>query len=285
MKILRTVAELRAWRRGLPAGETVGFVPTMGALHEGHLSLVALSRAQTTRTVMSIFVNPTQFGPKEDFSRYPRPVEQDLELAGTAKVDAVFLPEVAEIYPAGASTFVVEEEVSLPLCGEFRPGHFRGVATVVLKLFNLVEPTRAYFGQKDAQQLAVIERMVRDLHVPVVIVRGETLRERDGLAMSSRNRYLSADDRERAALIFRSLKAAADLFAAGERDVTRLTQAGRSILEAESAFRIQYWEIRNLASLQSIDVVPESGALIAVAAYLGPDSQPTRLIDNWILKD
>ncbi|MCW2883114.1 MAG: Pantothenate synthetase, partial [Sphaerisporangium sp.] len=262
----------------LPHEASVGLVPTMGALHAGHISLVSLSRTQCDVTIASIFVNPLQFGPNEDLAKYPRPLENDLALLA-AGADAVFLPSVEELYPAGASTYVVEESVSLPLCGAFRPGHFRGVATIVLKLFNLVQPTRAFFGQKDAQQCAVIERMVRDLDVPVEIVRGAIIREADGLAMSSRNVYLSPEERRLAPLIRHSILAAVDAYAAGERNAATLVAKGRPLLEGDPAFTVQYWEVRDPQSLEALATIGERGALIAVAAYLGK----TRLIDNQLL--
>lgn len=278
--ILRTVEELRAWRKSLAPGETLGFVPTMGALHEGHLSLARLSMGRCSKTLVSIFVNPLQFGPKEDLARYPRPFERDCELLGGIGVDAVFSPSVATMYPEGASTTVVEDTVSHPLCGAMRPGHFLGVTTVVLKLFNLVQPDVAFFGQKDAQQCAVIERMVRDLDLPVEIIRGEIVREPDGLAMSSRNVYLSPEEREKAPLIYRSLKAAAAAYERGERDACRLEELGREALELDPSFNVQYWEVRHPRTLEKLETVGPDGALLAVAAVLGT----TRLIDNWILK-
>ncbi|UXN74164.1 pantoate--beta-alanine ligase [Devosia sp. A8/3-2] len=195
--ILRTIAEVRARRDSLPSTQTLGFVPTMGALHAGHISLMELARRHADRTIASIFVNPLQFGPNEDLSKYPRPIEKDLALLEAAGVDAVFLPPVHELYPPDASTFVTEDSVSSHLCGAVRPGHFRGVTTVVLKLFNIVAPDLAVFGQKDAQQCGVIERMVRDLNLRVQILRGPIVREADGLALSSRNIYLEPADRRR----------------------------------------------------------------------------------------
>jgi pantoate--beta-alanine ligase len=277
--VLRSVAELRAWRRALPAGTSVGFVPTMGALHEGHMSLVRLADVRCDVTIASIFVNPLQFGPNEDLAKYPRPLDTDLALLEAEKVEALFLPPVEALYRADASTFVVEESVSGPLCGQFRPGHFRGVATVVLKLLNLVQPDVAFFGQKDAQQCAVIERMVRDLDVPVEIVRGPIVREADGLALSSRNVYLGPDERAAAPLIHRSLQAAEAAFAAGERDARRLEAIGSAVLLAEPKFRLQYWEVRRPVSLEPLERVGDDGALFAVAAYLGA----TRLIDNLVV--
>ena len=278
--ILRSVAEVRAWRKTLPAGRPVGFVPTMGALHAGHLSLMALARQRDAVTIASIFVNPLQFGPNEDLAKYPRPIEQDLALLQAAGVDALFLPGVGDLYPEGASTFVVEEQVSGPMCGALRPGHFRGVTTVVLKLFNIVQPDFAVFGQKDAQQCAVIERMVRDLCLPLEIVRGPIVREADGLALSSRNLYLDGDERAAAPRIFASLQAAQLAFEGGERNAARLAAIGRSVLAADPRFALQYWDVRDPASLAAIETVGQDGALLAVATYLGA----TRLIDNLVIR-
>lgn len=277
--ILRTVAEVRAWRRALPAGQTLGFVPTMGALHAGHISLMELAKSRAAVTIASIFVNPLQFGPNEDLAKYPRPIERDLALLEAAGVDALFLPAVTDLYPEGASTFVVEEDVSGPMCGAVRPGHFRGVTTVVLKLFNIVQPDFAVFGQKDAQQCAVIERMVRDLAVPVEIVRGPIVRETDGLALSSRNIYLTPEDRAAAPLIHASLQAAKAAFEAGQRDAGALAAIGRAVLGRDPRFALQYWDIRDPQTLAAIDTVTSGGALFAVAAYLGA----TRLIDNIVV--
>jgi pantoate--beta-alanine ligase len=277
--ILRTIGDVRAWRATLPPEQTIGFVPTMGALHAGHISLMELARQRAAVTIASIFVNPLQFGPNEDLAKYPRPIERDLALLDAAGVDAVFLPEVAELYQAGASTFVVEESVSAPLCGAVRPGHFRGVTTVVLKLFNIVQPHLAVFGQKDAQQCAVIERMVRDLAVPVEIVRGPIVREPDGLALSSRNVYLAPEDRAAAPLIFASLDAARTAFENGERDAGRLAALGRSVLAGSPRISVQYWDVRDADSLEAIDQVGSKRALLAVAALVGT----TRLIDNILL--
>ena len=278
--ILRTVAEVRAWRRALSRGQTLGFVPTMGALHAGHISLMELAKSRAAVTIASIFVNPLQFGPTEDLAKYPRPIEKDLALLEAAGVDALFLPGVADLYPEGASTFVVEESVSGPMCGAVRPGHFRGVTTVVLKLFNIVQPDLAVFGQKDAQQCAVIERMVRDLAVPAEIVRGPIVREPDGLALSSRNVYLSPEDRAAAPLIHASLQAAKAAFDAGQHDAGALAAIGRAVLGQDPRFTVQYWDVRDPQALDAIDTVPANGgALFAVAAYLGA----TRLIDNIVV--
>lgn len=277
--VLRTVAEVRAWRRSLPTGHTLGFVPTMGALHAGHITLMELAKSRATVSIASIFVNPLQFGPNEDLAKYPRPIEKDLALLKAAGVDALFLPGVADLYPEGASTFVVEDSVSTPMCGAARPGHFRGVTTVVLKLFNIVQPDLAVFGQKDAQQCAVIERMVRDLAVPVEILRGPIVREPDGLALSSRNVYLSPEDRTAAPLIRASLQAAKAAFDAGQHDAGALAAIGRAVLGQDPRFTVQYWDVRDPKSLAVIDNVGRGGALLAVAAYLGT----TRLIDNIVV--
>ena len=278
--ILRTVAEVAAWRRSLPADQTLGFVPTMGALHAGHISLMDLAKSRAAATIASIFVNPLQFGPNEDLAKYPRPIAKDLALLEVAGVDALFLPQVTDLYPEGASTFVIEEAVSGPMCGAVRPAHFRGVTTVVLKLFNIVQPDLAMFGQKDAQQCAVIERMVRDLAVPVEIVRGPIVREPDGLALSSRNVYLSPEDRATAPLIYASLQAAKVAFEGSLRDAYALEAIGRAVLDQDPRFKVQYWDIRDPQTLEAIDTVPPNGgALFAVAAHLGT----TRLIDNIVI--
>lgn len=277
--IFRDKASLKAWRAKLTDGTRLGLVPTMGALHEGHMSLMALARADADLVIASIFVNPLQFGPNEDLSRYPRPIEADIAKLEAAGVDALFLPGVEDMYPEGASTLVEETMVSGPLCGATRPGHFRGVTTVVLKLFNLVQPHVALFGQKDAQQCAVIERMVRDLDVPVEIRRGPIVREADGLALSSRNVYLSADDRAAAPLIHKSLRAVAAAHAAGEHDAEKLAQIGLAVLAQSERIKPQYWEVRDPESLGAITTVGARGALCAVAAHLGT----TRLIDNLVI--
>jgi pantoate--beta-alanine ligase len=278
--VLRSRRELRDYRASLGPGARVGFVPTMGALHEGHLSLVTQAQQECTVVITSIFVNPLQFGPNEDLSKYPRPLEKDLELLCGARAHAVFVPSVEEMYPADASTVVIEESLSQVLCGAFRPGHFRGVATVVLKLFNLVQPHVAYFGQKDAQQCSVIERMVRDLEIPVRIVRGLTSRESDGLARSSRNIYLSAEERAKAPLIYRSMEKVREALRSGEQSVFTLERIGRELLESDPAFRVQYYEVRTVGGLVRPEKVEGGEAmLVAVAAHLGT----TRLIDNLVL--
>ncbi|WP_297108018.1 pantoate--beta-alanine ligase [uncultured Devosia sp.] len=277
--ILRDKAALRTWRAKVTPETRIGFVPTMGALHEGHMSLMARAREAADLVIASIFVNPLQFGPNEDLSRYPRPIEADIDKLERAGVDALFLPSVEDMYPEGASTLVEETLVSGPLCGAMRPGHFRGVTTVVLKLFNLVQPHVAVFGQKDAQQCAVIERMVRDLDIPVEILRGPIVREPDGLALSSRNVYLSAEDRAAAPLIHKSLQTVAAAYQAGERDAEKLAQIGLDVLAQSDRIKVQYWEVRDPESLGAITQIGARGALLAVAAYLGA----TRLIDNLLL--
>jgi pantoate--beta-alanine ligase len=240
---------------------------------------MAQARSVADVVVASIFVNPLQFGPNEDLSRYPRPIEADIEKLEAAGVDALFLPSVEDMYPTGASTLVEETMVSGPLCGAMRPGHFKGVTTVVLKLFNLVQPHVAVFGQKDAQQCAVIERMVRDLDVPVEIVRGAIVREADGLALSSRNVYLAPEDRAAAPLIHQSLQTVAAAYAAGERDAEKLRSVGLKVLAQSDRIRPQYWDVRDPESLGAITTVGARGALCAVAAHLGT----TRLIDNLVI--
>src|SRR5215212_2720932 len=240
MQTFTTIAEYRAARQALGARETVGLVPTMGYLHTGHLALVAAARAANDRVVVSIFVNPTQFGPHEDFARYPRDEARDLALLDAAGVDWVFLPSVDEMYPQPYYSYVDVRTITERLEGAMRPGHFLGVATVVAKLFNIVQPTRAYFGQKDAQQVTVIRQMVRDLNFPLEIVVCPIVREPDGLAMSSRNVYLDADQRKAATVLYRSLSAARNAFESGEREAEKLRQIMKDVLATEPLARMQY---------------------------------------------
>lgn len=270
MKVIERAQEL-------PGGG--GFVPTMGALHEGHAALIRRSAGENERTVVSIFVNPTQFGPSEDFSKYPRTLEADLEVARAAGASHVYVPSVEAIYAPGHSTFIEVQGVSEPWCGNFRPGHFRGVATVVQRLFQLVQPERAYFGQKDLQQCLVIGRMAKDLGLPVKLVAVPTVREADGLAMSSRNRYLGPEEREKATVIFRALEAARLAYVAGERDVAGLYAKVDAVFAMEPAFRVQYRDLRSLPNLGVIQQVTGPAAL-AVAGFLGA----TRLIDNLLFE-
>jgi pantoate--beta-alanine ligase len=250
----------------------------MGALHEGHLSLVRAARAASDVVAASIFVNPTQFGPNEDLARYPRSFERDCGLLAHEGAEFVFAPSVEEMYPAGAVTWVTVDELSGKLDGRSRPGHFRGVTTVVSKLFHIVEPDQAFFGQKDAAQVAVIRRMVRDLNLAVEIVVCPIVREADGLAMSSRNAYLSPDERKRALVLHGSLMSVQQLLGAGERDAARLAAAGREEFARESSVRLDYFEIVHPETLDPVKDV-SGGALVAVAAYVGM----TRLIDNLVV--
>lgn len=279
IEFVRRVPDLRQrvrdWKR---QGLRVGFVPTMGALHDGHLSLVRLARRRADRVVASVFVNPTQFGPDEDFELYPRPHEDDATLLADNGCDLVFLPDVETIYPPEHVTFVDLEEIGAPsigMEGDFRPGHFRGVATVLAKLFNLVEPDLAVFGEKDAQQLAVVRRMVRDLHFDIDIVAHATVREADGLAMSSRNAYLSAEERSAAARIHRALQEARRLIESGERDAAAVRDSLRAGLGAEPLFDINYAEVVDAESFRRVERI-DSDVILPVAVDVGG----TRLLDN-----
>jgi pantoate--beta-alanine ligase len=264
--------QVRAWRH---EGDTIGFVPTMGALHEGHLALVRRAREMSDRVVVSIFVNPTQFGPGEDFDEYPRPVDRDAELLAGAGCDLLFLPTVSLIYTEGHSTFVDLCGPAAGLEGELRPGHIRGVATVVTQLFNLVQPDVAIFGEKDAQQLAVIRRLVRDLHLPVEIVGHPTVREEDGLALSSRNSYLSADERRAATVLHQALGEAAGRISQGERSAENIRSGMRRLIEAEPLARIDYAEVVDGHSFEPVDTI-EGHVVLPLAVRIGS----TRLIDN-----
>ncbi len=276
MKVVRDAAAMRALseERRL-RGDRIGFVPTMGALHEGHLSLVRLARSGATCVVVSIFVNPTQFGPGEDFELYPRDVERDCDLLDEVGCDLVFAPTVEGMYPEGHRTEVSVTGLSDRLCGRFRPGHFNGVATVVLKLFNVVRPDFAVFGQKDVQQLIVIRRMVEDLDLGVEIVAGPTIRETDGLAASSRNLYLSGTERRQATCLHRALRQAETLFRSGERRAGVLVDEMRRIIEAEPSAKPEYVSIVDPSSLEDLDMISRD-ALAVLAVRVGR----TRLIDN-----
>ncbi len=279
MLVLKTIAETRSARdRFRAAAKTLGLVPTMGSLHEGHLSLVRAAQASCDAVAVSIFVNPTQFGPKEDFASYPRSLEEDCRILEAAGVDLVFAPSSEEMYPKGASTFVEVAGLSDRLDGASRPGHFRGVATVVAKLFHIFSPERAFFGQKDAAQVAVLRKMVRDLQFPVQMEVCPTVREPDGLAMSSRNRNLSAEQRQQALVLSRALMAVQQQFRDGERDSSRLIAEAMRVLQEEPAVRVDYCRIVDPDTL--VDVSDAShGGLAAVAAYVGD----TRLIDNLLV--
>jgi pantoate--beta-alanine ligase len=277
--VVTTIADVRkAVAIARDRGQTIGFVPTMGALHAGHAALVKAARAGTGFVVVSIFVNPTQFGPNEDFAKYPRTLDADRVLCEEAGADLVFAPSVGEMYPVRSVTFVEVTELDLELCGPRRPGHFRGVCTVVSKLFLIVQPDAAFFGQKDAQQARIIRQMVRDLNFPVEVRVEPTVREADGLAMSSRNRYLAAGDRFAAAGIYRALTATKARVAAGEIDVARLESALAADLQAIPGVRLDYARVLDAESLTPLPRL-DRPALAAVALYLGT----TRLIDNIFL--
>ena len=277
MEVVHTIPELRAAvARARQAGKAIGFVPTMGCLHEGHLSLIRRAKQETAFVVVSIFVNPTQFGPNEDFSKYPRTFAEDRAGCEAAGASLIFAPTAADFYPAGASTWVDVEGVSAGLCGEFRPGHFRGVATVVAMLFNAVHADVAVFGRKDLQQLAVIRRMVHDLHFPVRILAHETVREPNGVAMSSRNRYLSAEQLTQATAIPAAMAAAKALAQAGVTDGARLRDAAQAVLSAQPALKLQYCEIVDLETMAPVASTFRLRCAIAIACHLGA----TRLIDN-----
>ena len=294
--LVKGIAEMRRESR-LARAHTrrVALVPTMGYLHAGHLSLLQAARQTADLVVLSIFVNPIQFGPKEDLARYPRDLDGDVAKAASVGTDVVFMPSVEEMYPAGFQSYVEVRELQRGLCGDRRPGHFTGVATVVLKLFQIVEPDVAFFGEKDYQQLQVIKRMVRDLHVPVEVVGLPLIREPDGLAMSSRNAYLSTEERARALSLSAALGAARALWAAGERDAATLVGAARAVLEGAPEVVIDYLELRDAVSLAPLDgtaPVDHNGptgpigpigdgraVVLAVAAFVGK----TRLIDNLVM--
>ena len=276
MKCFESASEMRAFTRtARAAGGRVAFVPTMGFLHEGHASLLRAGRERGEKLVLSIFVNPTQFDRKGDLDKYPRSLEADLEIAKRCGVDAVYLPQAGEMYPEGYETYVSVGPLAEPLCGAKRPGHFRGVTTVVTKLFTTVEPDLALFGEKDYQQLAIIRRMTTDLNLPVEIVGMPIIREKDGLAMSSRNARLSSDQRETSLALYRSIGVVREAFAGGERSTQALEALAKESLARAGDLVVDYAEVRNAASLRTIDDVTEK-ALYAVAAFVGD----VRLIDN-----
>jgi pantoate--beta-alanine ligase len=277
MKTIISLSELHATRRDLPG--PVGLVPTMGFLHAGHISLVQRARGECASVVVSIFVNPTQFGPGEDLAKYPRDLPHDLALLDAAGADLVWTPMPEIVYPPGFQTWVEVADLTKGLEGEVRPGHFRGVTTVVAKLFNGVRPDRAYFGQKDAQQAAVIRRMARDLDFPVEIVVCPTVREADGLAMSSRNTYLQAEERQAATVLFRALSAAKSAYERCERDAETLRRIMREAVTVEPLARLQYVSCADYETLEELETV-KGKALLSMAVYLGK----TRLIDNVILE-
>ncbi len=276
MMIASSIDELQVARRLLDG--TVGLVPTMGYLHEGHLSLIRLAKSECDRVAISIFVNPTQFGANEDLSKYPRDLERDLKLIDPLGVDLVWNPTPEVMYPPGYQTWVEVESLTHPLEGAMRPGHFKGVTTVVAKLFNAVQPHRAYFGQKDAQQAAVIRQMVRDLNFPIELVVCPTLREADGLAMSSRNKYLEGADRQSATVLFRALSAAKSAYENGERDAEKLRALMKEVLASEPKANPQYVSCADYDTLEELDTV-KGKSLLSMAVLIGK----TRLIDNFVL--
>jgi pantoate--beta-alanine ligase len=277
MKTVTTIPELRVRRAELPY--PVGLVPTMGYLHEGHLSLVRAAKSHCASVVVSIFVNPSQFSPSEDLSSYPRDLIRDLDLLENEDVDLVWSPTPEEMYPEGYQTWVTVEELTRPLEGEMRPGHFRGVTTVVAKLFNAVKPHKAYFGQKDAQQAVVIQRMVRDLNFDLEVIICPIVREADGLAMSSRNAYLNPAERQAATVLYRALQAAKDAYRGGDRDAQALRRIMTEIIVAEPLARLQYVSCADSESLVEIQDWVTSPALLSMAVYIGK----TRLIDNLLI--
>jgi len=277
MKTVSCLSELRNARLSLKG--TVGLVPTMGYLHEGHLSLIRQAKMDCEHVIVTVFVNPTQFGPNEDFSNYPRDIEHDLSLISPLGVDLVWNPSPEIMYPPGYQTWVQVEALTRPLEGALRPGHFRGVTTVVAKLFNATQPDKAYFGQKDAQQAAVIRQMTRDLNYPIEIVVCPIVREADGLAMSSRNKYLEGDDRKAATILFRALSAAKDISEAGERDAEKLRRKMKEVLESEPRAQMQYVSCADYDTLEELAVIKKGKALLSMAVFFGK----TRLIDNFVL--
>jgi pantoate--beta-alanine ligase len=280
MKLVRNIEEMRSLCRAIRSqGRRLGLVPTMGALHEGHLSLVRTARAKSDSVAASIFVNPTQFGPNEDFAQYPRSLDDDCALLEREGVELVFAPSVAEMYPAGRVTWVIVEGLSERLCGKSRPGHFRGVVTVVSKLFHIVEPDIAFFGQKDAAQVAIIRRMVGDLNFAVSIEVCPIVREADGLALSSRNAYLGAEERKSALVLYRSLVRTRKWFENGERESAKLISAAKQELAGEAAVRLDYFEIVDPDTLEPEPMITKR-VLVAVAAFVGG----TRVIDNILLE-
>ena len=276
MKVIETIAQMKTERRKLVG--SVGFVPTMGYLHDGHISLVRKARSENLSVIVSIFVNPAQFGPQEDFAAYPRDTKRDLSMLEKEGANIVFMPSVEEMYPERFSTWVNVEKVTEGLEGEVRPGHFKGVATVVCKLFNIVEPDKAYFGQKDAQQLIVIRKMVADLNMNLKVVAVPTMREPDGLAMSSRNIYLSKEERPAALVLWKALCLARGNWENGERDAARLRRDMIALIEKEPFANIDYVSIANPETLEELDTM-EKSALVSLAVRIGK----TRLIDNTIL--
>ncbi len=280
MRIIRSVGQMQKTISKLKQqGKRIGFVPTMGYLHEGHLSLIRRCRKENDIVVISIFVNPTQFGPKEDFRQYPRDFQRDYRLAKREHVDIIFFPSRTAMYPPKYKTYIEVQGLGEILCGKFRPGHFRGVTTIVGKLLNIVMPTTLYLGQKDAQQAVIIQQMISDLHFPVKVRVRPIVRERDGLAMSSRNKYLSKTERQRATALYTALMAAKDMIRKGEKKTKRLRQRMRHILVSAKIKKIDYIEFVNARTLEPVSII-HGDVVIAIAAYVGK----TRLIDNIIIR-
>lgn len=279
MKVIRSIRRMFGFSKELHLRRrTIGFVPTMGALHKGHVNLIRRARKENNIVVVSIFVNPIQFGPGDDFKEYPRDLKRDALLCGKEGVDVIFYPKIEDMYPAGYKTYVNVESLSDVLCGKVRPGHFKGVATVVVKLFNIVSPDIAYFGQKDTQQAIIIKRMVSDLNMPLKIKVIPTVREKDGLAMSSRNIYLSRDERKEASVLFQVLKLARDLIRQGNTDSSDIIRRMRRLINKKKSAKIQYLSIVDLKDLRPVDKI-SGKVLLALAVYIGK----TRLIDNIIV--
>jgi len=280
MKIIRSIRSLRQEVAKIKLEKkSLGFVPTMGAMHEGHISLIRQARKENDSVVVSIFVNPAQFAPREDFKKYPRNLKRDAALCRRAEVDILFCPDAKEMYPAGYKTYITVEGLSDVLCGKFRPGHFKGVATIVAKLFNIVQPDIAYFGQKDGQQAVIIKQLARDLNIPVEIKIMPTVREKDGLAMSSRNFYLNEQERRRAPVLFHSLKLARLLIRQGQRDTAQIIRRMRGLIQKKKNARIDYVAIVDREALKPLKKI-SGRCLIALAVWIGK----TRLIDNVVCR-
>ena len=281
MKTIKTIKEMKEFSsQARRAGKTIAFVPTMGFFHEGHLSLMREGRRRGDFLMVSLFVNPTQFGPHEDFKNYPRDFERDSKMAREVGADVLFAPEAGEMYPPDHQTIVLVEKVTRNLCGASRPTHFQGVTTVVLMLFEIVMPHVAIFGEKDYQQLVTVQQMARDLHMSVEVMGMPTVREADGLAMSSRNTYLLPEERKAALSLYRSLQKAKELLQKGERKADRILQEMKGTLQSESLVRIDYVQICDAHTLQDVDRI-EGDVVVALAAYLGK----TRLIDNFVFRN
>ncbi|MBI3018238.1 MAG: pantoate--beta-alanine ligase [Deltaproteobacteria bacterium] len=283
MEALQSLLEMKTWSQKIRAqGLIIGFVPTMGALHEGHLSLVRQAKKNCDRTVVSIFVNPLQFGLEEDLDQYPQNLEHDFELLKKENIDVVFVPKPKEIYPLDFQTAVEVSGLSKQLCGKSRSGHFRGVATVVLKLFNIVNPTKAFFGNKDFQQRVIIDRLVKDLHLDVEVVACPIVREADGLAMSSRNVYLSIEERKSASVLYRALQHGRRLFQSGERRSSKIIAQVREMIDKENPKHIDYAQVCDVETLEEVSEV-QTPSVLAVAVHFGQGDKTTRLIDNVVL--